>query len=415
MGVKREKKEVMASTTTFASEAGHVPNSSASYSSSSPPARHQHQHQNQHPNQPQHSSANNGRSHSNSDGSIDEDDKNNDNTILHTHRQNHNSSKLPAFRFADLKKEALAFPGLLQQQQQQQQQKQQPHHHHHLPPSPLSPSPNSGHCSSPESGDQRHDPDLHKQSQQTSLTPPQNDLHDTKTTASPPSTKPPATVIPHHPQSSPTRNRASTFQTSSSKTTAPPPSTFKRPASFPDNPAVKVNGVSLVSPTSTSASGHPNGTPTAETTKDWAQGQRELLLPKTVDSAKTDEKKKSRPPVSFRPPNSGRAVIPPIRSFRSSGSRKSLVLDMHARRTSYDSGEESYDSNHLDRTLMALEGRSDDDYSRITPPDSAEPIPDNENTSDIFMRIARENPTRRAAADPVGSPDDRTAIVSHSI
>lgn len=84
---------------------------------------------------------------------------------------------------------------------------------------------------------------------------------------------------------------------------------------------------------------------------------------------------------------------------------------MHARRTSYDSGEESYDSNHLDRTLMALEGRSDDDYSRITPPDSAEPIPDNENTADIFMRIAREDPARSRVADPIGSPEDRSAII----
>ena len=83
---------------------------------------------------------------------------------------------------------------------------------------------------------------------------------------------------------------------------------------------------------------------------------------------------------------------------------------MHSRRMSYDSGEESGDPNHHDRTLRALEGRFDDDYSQITPPDSAEAAPDGEHTSDLFMRIAREDPARRVF-NAAGSTDDRSVVV----
>lgn len=382
---------------TFALEGGHVANSSNSSASySSPTARHLNR---------------NPTLNKTTYGNGDNNNNSKDNTTLHAHRQNHNSSKLPAFRFADLKKEALALPGLLQQ---------------NAPPSPLSPSTISGHCSPEESADNRHDPDSHdshkqcQQSLQIAVSPRQNNLHSAKTAVSPAS-NPSAPVISQHPQSSPSRNRASTFQDSSSPNSRTVPLTARRPASFPDSPAVvvKINGHDLPSSSlgSTRSRAEESGqaSPTADNTKDWAQGQRELLLPKSIDSAKTDEKKKSRPPVSFRAPNipgsSGRAVIPPIRSFRSSGSRKSLVLDMHARRTSYDSGEEADDPHHRDRTLRALEGRSDDDFSQITPPDSAGAMSGNENTADIFMRIASENPAHRAN-DGMGSAEDHSAVVS---
>ncbi|OIW33931.1 hypothetical protein CONLIGDRAFT_559319, partial [Coniochaeta ligniaria NRRL 30616] len=311
------------------------------------------------------------------------------NSILHNHRQNHNSSKLPAFRFADLKKDALVRPTLLQ---------------HRIPPSPVSPTPAQA--------------DPARRSAESS---------ETSSTSS-------ESHPEHVSQPSPSRTRASTVQIASP---ANPLTSFsKRPASFPDSPtavanlskstpAVKAQHRGAPALSSPESNGTPAGNGPALTkprrvasdsaTKDWAQGQRELLLPKTIDATKSDDKRRSRPPVSFRPPNitsvaSPRAVIPPIRGFRSSGSRKSLVLDMNSRRVSYDeSSDGSSDPNHRDRTLRALEGRTDDDYSQMTPPDSAEATPD-ENTADIFMRIAaREDPTQRSPRDN-GAEDERSAI-----
>jgi len=79
----------------------------------------------------------------------------------------------------------------------------------------------------------------------------------------------------------------------------------------------------------------------------------------------------------------------------------------------YDDGDDVSDPNHRDRTLRALEGRApDDDYLQMTPPDSAEPAPDAENTADIFMRIAREDSTRRVA-DDARPAEEQIGTVSH--
>jgi hypothetical protein len=75
---------------------------------------------------------------------------------------------------------------------------------------------------------------------------------------------------------------------------------------------------------------------------------------------------------------------------------------------SYDgSSDGSSDPNHRDRTLRTLEGRTDDDYAHITPPDSAVATPD-DNTADIFMRIAREDSAQRSLDDG----DEHSAVVS---
>jgi hypothetical protein len=352
-------------------------------------------------------------------------------SIFDAHRQNHNSSKLPAFRFADLKKDAVlpSLPSLLQ----------------HVPPSPVSPQTNT--IDGPTDG------------QQQQPQPQQRDAHDQpapsqevpgllpdglENTQTPPEKSPtpetaPSKSRPPH-QASPPRTRASTFQTAAAPTANDKPDLSigsKRPASFPDSPSIassayphKTQSSSTVTPaakrrltasgvtnTAETLTSHPNSTATTNddpnSTKEWAQGQRELLLPKTAESAKSDDRRKSRPPVSYRPPNAtgGRAVIPPIRSFRSSGSRKSLVLDMHVRRVSDDSyGEDIGDTNQRDRTLRALEGRQDDDFSQITPPDSADAIGDSENTADLFMRIAREDSSQ--ALEELERPADQSAIVS---
>jgi len=346
------------------------------------------------------------------------------NSIFDAHRQNHNSSKLPAFRFADLKKDAVlpSLPSLLQ----------------HIPPCPVSPQADTDR---PADGQQQQC-DAHDQPEnQVAPGLLQDVLHNSQNLPdkSPsPETAPLKSLPPH--QASPPRTRASTFQTSSVPTPNdnPDPSIgSKRPASFPDSPSIASNlyapktqsssAVTLAAKRRLTSSGVANSAETLtsntnsttqsgedpDSTKEWARGQRELLLPKTVESAKSDVSRKSRPPVSYRPPNAagGRAVIPPIRSFRSSGSRKSLVLDMHVRRASDESyGEDIGDTNQRDRTLRALEGRQDDDFSQITPPDSADAIGDCDNTADLFMRIAREDSNQ--APEEYEKPGDQSAIVS---
>lgn len=160
---------------------------------------------------------------------------------------------------------------------------------------------------------------------------------------------------------------------------------------------------------------------TESAVKEAAHGQRVLLLPRIV-AAHFDEDKKSRPPVSYNPPAtanddatlSGRAVIPPIRSFRSSESRKSAVLDMPGRHTSGDSyNEDALDPNQRDRALRTLEGRHNEDFSPQPPSDPGEmtTTTDNDNTADIFMKIAREDPVPRAS-EKQGAPAEPSVVVS---
>jgi hypothetical protein len=156
-----------------------------------------------------------------------------------------------------------------------------------------------------------------------------------------------------------------------------------------------------------------------------AQGQRILLLPKIIGATKSEDKK-SRPPISYKRPtttadaaatSSGRAVIPPIRAFRSSESRKSVVLDvldMPGRHTSADSyNDDALDPNQRDRALRTLEGRHNEDFSPPPPSDSGEmtTTTDNDNTADIFMKIAREDPAPRAS-EKQGAPAEPSVVVS---
>ncbi|KAG7137133.1 hypothetical protein HYQ45_018871 [Verticillium longisporum] len=165
-----------------------------------------------------------------------------------------------------------------------------------------------------------------------------------------------------------------------------------------------------------------SGSGPEHTTKEWAQGQRELLLPKTLQSTTSTEEKRqtvrSRPPLSFRAPSNTSASVrvAPIRSFRSSGSRRSFGLDMNSPSThAGDSSGDDYsytDSNQRDRTLRALEGRPDDEMIHdTTPPDSARRdhlVDGDDTTGDVFMKIAREEPRRRAADENSSAEDPRT-------
>ncbi|KAF4454593.1 hypothetical protein F53441_2936 [Fusarium austroafricanum] len=152
-------------------------------------------------------------------------------------------------------------------------------------------------------------------------------------------------------------------------------------------------------------------------------GQRELILPKTLSRSNSDERRASqRPPVSYRPPLTSNSStdsspsttvrVPPIRSFRSSGSRKSLTLDMNSRLRFHDSGDEVEDANH-DRTLRALEGRGDDDALRSAPRvSSRRGAFDNEDTGDVFLKIAREEASQHQTDEQ--PPEDTRSMVSRT-
>lgn len=167
-------------------------------------------------------------------------------------------------------------------------------------------------------------------------------------------------------------------------------------------------------------------------TKQWTQSQRELVLSSGADCARPDDDEKiprrqsvtttSRPPSSYKPPPLGALTpgrVPPIRSFRSSGSRRSSLPDMNGSSSRYqDDGEDYRDFSQRERSLRALEGTQ-------TPPDAEEDIAESENnTADIFMSIAREDsssavPRRRndrvVEDDQDVSPVRRLDLLSLSI
>ncbi|KAI0131681.1 hypothetical protein F4776DRAFT_154758 [Hypoxylon sp. NC0597] len=353
---------------------------------------------------------------------------NNQHTILHAHRQSHNSSKLPAFRFADLKKEPITLPSLLQS--------------HHIPPSPVSPVSDQHTGTQPNTTQEFPPQPAHQQHNNTdncnSVSPEQLQAE----------------------KSSPSRSRASTFQipAAQSSVTSTSSANAKRSASLDSTTASATNTTNRITPNTTSVKSPTDSTdtivnvrpqhrraplsgstindgsstqrmhasddsrgaaPGEEISREGAHGQRELLLPKTIQRTATDERRGSvarRPPVSYKPPASSgtsgaTASIPPIRSFRSSGERRSLVLDMNIRSMRGYEGSDDYgDSNHRDRTLRALEGRRFDDASQITPPDSAGDRPDGDDSGDLFLKIAREDSSRRGIDSNGNYGDNQSAI-----
>ncbi|KAI1202600.1 hypothetical protein F5X97DRAFT_330728 [Nemania serpens] len=302
---------------------------------------------------------------------------------LHAHRQNHNSSKLPAFRFTDLNKESIASPLLLPHQPHQTQTQTQ-NQHHHIPPSPVSPAASDQH---PE-------------------TRPKNAVNhlSSKYHASAHRAVSPAPPLEH---ADPVRSRASTFQLAPAPLpAAKPPAHVKRATSL-DNAVSRTTGLRSASRSSETIvtvlqrprdKEPPSGGPPAEatTTKEGLSGQRELYLIKTLQRTASDEKRASvarKPPVSYKPRttsgSSSTTSIPPIRSFRSSLERRSIVLDMNIRSArTYDGGDD-------------YEGRRADDSMQWTPPDSAGERPDGDDTTDLFLKIAREDNLQR-------TPESRT-------
>lgn len=339
----------------------------------------------------------------------------------HDHRQSHSSSKLPAFRFTDLKKENLGHPSLL-----------------HGIPSPVTPG------------------DTETETQIQSSSNAFDSGRDNPSVTAPVSPD----QLPASPDADPEDSRTSAFQAPGTNSTeqGATPNTDARHTELPDpvspteaepTHAVQLTTTTTPQPSITDDIKSPLTTttdstdtivasqppkrraPTSSSTsvfdfasgprqalgahqrfnsaegsrsaagdfaQDSAQGQRELVLPKSVKRKSTDDKRTSnsrRPPVSYKPPGSasktspgGSTSIPPIRSFRSSGSRRSFGIDMNFTSPHYEDAKGA-DSNHRDKTLRALEGRQDDDTVRWAPRDSAET---DDDSGDVFLKMAREEP-----------------------
>ncbi|KAI0200425.1 hypothetical protein F4808DRAFT_159524 [Astrocystis sublimbata] len=340
-------------------------------------------------------------------------------THAHRHRLSHNSSKLPAFRFADLNKEPIAPSFLLQH----------PHPHSHIPPSPVSPHSEQRETRPTTLDHSPLPPPVSAQSQTA------HDIVSPAAAAAAASEQ--QQQKPLEPwKLAPATSRASTFQFAPA-----PPAHVQQSASL-DTPTALPNAAGVTSPSETTVTflqGHapitpitPNnpsepgtdaasgGLPAEATTTEAFSGQRELLLPKTLQRTASDDKRASvarKPPVSFKPRTSisvsgNTTSIPPIRSFRSSGDRRSsLALDMNLRSARpYDSGDDYGDGNHLDRTLRALEGRRGDDAMQWTPPDSATERPEGDDSGDLFLKIAREDSFQRTGDAGKNFADSPSAI-----
>ncbi|KAH8673610.1 hypothetical protein BX600DRAFT_210113 [Xylariales sp. PMI_506] len=324
----------------------------------------------------------------------------------HAHRQNHNPSKLPAFRFTDRQKDPLALPSLLQLQT------------HGIPPSPVSP------CTDQKPSQASDEAQLNITSKEDNRPVPAHPYDSRNLQQSFPVSPEPSPVVAPSPEASPGRSRATTFQSPTETLTFSTPSaSAKRSVSLDSTLTLKLAAANPTSDSSfsTSVPSRPQRRPGAlrthrlnsksedsevdQATKDWAHGQRELLLPKSVQRTATDDKRNSvvrRPPVSYKPPPASATPstsIPPIRSFRSSGSRRSLVLDLNHLRS--PSVEEDFGDPH-DKTLRALEGRREDESAaQITPPDSAMYRHDADDSGDVFLRMSREESEPQSAVSRI--------------
>lgn len=281
----------------------------------------------------------------------------------------------------------------------------------------------------------------------------------TSSPSAPQSSAPPApasasstTVVPQPAEPAPAASHATTTTTTTvtTETAANPESSaesksFSRshqarrpPLSFSGQPSPNPSTTIGTQRRHTFENAQDNRVSTDRSTKHWSSGsgQRELLLPKSLGSSSSDEKSPSLsrrpPPLSYRPPPSLSATqspttsasasptvttpvrVPPIRSFRSSGSRRSLVIDPATRQRALEgSGDEAGDMDSREDTLRALEGRSEDYAGRAPPSGSARPGGgDGDDTTDMFLNIAHEESIRPSIENSPGAGEDHGPIVS---
>ena len=384
------------------------------------------------------------------DDNDDDYDDSSSNDGLHSHRQSHSPSKLPAFRFADRNSgsAALSLPSLTPQPA----------------PSPVSPNPPPP--GEPASGPDRtvedinHDSppaattalrpraqrdsagdDLPASSLVDAVTPPPPGAHSTAPTAhqaathsnsvdsSVPAgivTSPPASRPSSYPDSSAGGSASHQAVRSSAAVSRPAPrrtqnstgsidTTSSDPSTSAETPLSRTRESSLGSESL------PDKSPRNSTLR-----QRELILPKAVaQSSPPDDRRMSHrpPPVSYKAPANFSSTqpaastpvrVPPIRGFRSSGSRKSLILDMDFRQRQFDFGDDIADPNY-DHTLRALEGRGDVDVGQVTSPTSGRYFrQDSDDSGDVFMKIAGEEPPRRQV-DEGFADETRSTVVSFKL
>lgn len=247
-----------------------------------------------------------------------------------------------------------------------------------------------------------------------------------------PATAAPATIVPQTTERDPSVSPTTTVPPATAPSTATltnataKPTSFSRsqqarrpPLSFSGQPSPATPATSLGTQrrhTYESAQSH------RASTRDWTPGQRELLLPKSLSiSSSSDDRRSSTsltyrpPPISYKAPPSLSASqspatsasasptvaapvrVAPIRGFRSSGSRRSLVIDPASRpcqRASDGSGDENGDMDSREDTLRALEGRG-----ASSGPGRASGA-DGDDTTDMFLKIAQQESVRPSIEVP---------------
>ncbi|RYP63410.1 hypothetical protein DL770_009389 [Monosporascus sp. CRB-9-2] len=359
------------------------------------------------------------------------------NTNVHSHRQTNNPSKLPTFRFADLDKEPLVLPTLSQSQYNSNSNDDGNNRPNRIPSSRVSPDP---------------DQQFRRAQSITPQDPPlttrrgYKDHNNTRRVS---------------PEQSPTRVRTLTFQNSSaalpsSAATTSSESANVKPSISLDSPTpAAASGNTSVKPKETdatrtivasrprkrlaSASGGPDafddraahppalktkrlvaagGVQSAPPSPNYAkapsQDRGELKPPKSIPTTNSGDRRNpvvKRPPISYKPPASARSSSgstpsnPPIRGLRTSGSRLSLNLDMKRSSRAYEVGDNCGDSSPRDTTLRALEGRQEDYTQRATQADL-------DDSGDVFLKIAREDQSRRGVGEDGEYSDDQTTAPS---
>ncbi|QLI66097.1 uncharacterized protein G6M90_00g013770 [Metarhizium brunneum] len=380
----------------------------------------------------------------------------------HSHRQYNTSSKLPPPRPADSRRgppAASSFPS----------QPHRPHHSHpgqvppslHGAPSSALPNPvpeqrpapsipdNIANTGAAADANADANADAGREAESTTHHHPSSPF-----AVSPSATSPPRPAV---------HSRASSYhaspQPATSSSSDSPPAQPKRPASCPESGpdhADQTTSPSSLSPTGTTkplswrgpASRSSNGVSTsdgpppslntqrlhgveavAQTTAQpqplpetprtkSTQGQRELLLLNRLSGSSSSDDNRypspQRPPVSYRPTQKRHSIqpatltpgrVPPIRSFRSSDSRKSLTQDMNPMSRPHDLGE-LYATSPEEQSPHSFEGRHAQGGVSLNDGESGR----QDDGGDVFLRIARDEQMRRLRGDE--NLDDAQSSVS---
>ncbi|EFY98706.1 LPXTG-motif cell wall anchor domain protein [Metarhizium robertsii ARSEF 23] len=378
----------------------------------------------------------------------------------HSHRQYNTSSKLPPPRPADSRRgppAASSFPS----------QPHRPHHNNpgqvphslHGAPSSALPNPVPEQRPAPSipdniantgaAADADANADAGREAESTTHHHPSSPF-----AVSPSATSPPRAAV---------HSRASSYhaspQPATSSSSDSPPAQPKRPASCPESGpdhADQTTSPSSLSPTGTTkplswrgpASRSSNGVSTsdgpppslntqrlhgveaaAQTTAQpqplpetprtkSTQGQRELLLLNRLSGSSSSDDNRypspQRPPVSYRPAHKRHSIqpatltpgrVPPIRSFRSSDSRKSLTQDMNPTSRPHDLGE-LYATSPEEQSPHNFEGRHAQGGVSLNDGESGR----QDDGGDVFLRIARDEQMRRLRGEE--NLDDAQSSVS---